>query len=763
MRKVILVLILIIAVTNSWAQNQKTESFYFSATSLNRVLIEIEKKFEVKYSFVDSIVKYKNVSLPLKKYTLYQLNDAIGFQTSLNIVKIDNRYYSIYKKEETIQTEHLDEIIIEGFLSKGIKKINQNIIITPQKVGVLPGVTDSDVLLALQQLPGVKSPNETATGLYIRGGTSDQNLVLWDGIRMYHPGHMFGMISGFNPNAVQSTTFHNKATNPKFGERISSTIEIKTSDSISNKLKTNSGLNGLNADFFLQSPIYINKLGVTLSLRKSYTEIEQTMTFNSLAEKVFQNTNFNKFNSNNQFQFYDFSAKMIYNLDKNTQISFTSVVIDNGLNYKSNSENLEVKNQKMKIFNSGFGLNWNQKYSSKLTQKALFYYSAYTLDYEKNQEFADNEFEQFNKLNRVTDSGVELNFVFAFSDILKFDFGSQFSGNDISHSYVSKNQNFQITLDQKHLYNITHSNYAFLKYNFPKWNIQIGTRNNYYHQLKRNNLEPRIFIQNNITPNFTGQISFEKKSQIVSQVRESVINDLSLENYVWLLSDNSKYPIQKGTQYTLGFTYKMNSWLLDVDTYYKTIDGVTSFTFGFLNPSDLEIHEGKGFTKGVDVLLQKSGISWKAWLTYTYQDSQNKYEGVNGNNYFPTNSDITHSFSSSFHKTWGNYSFALGWFLHTGKPYSLLNTSNQIKSYNSERLPIYNRLDISGDYQFYNKKTIAAKVGFSILNVYNQHSILSKEYEKKFTDLNSSSTSNIKTQDYYTLGFTPNLFLRFNF
>ena len=103
MRKVILVLILIIAVTNSWAQNQKTESFYFSATSLNRVLIEIEKKFEVKYSFVDSIVKYKNVSLPLKKYTLNQLNDAIGFQTSLNIVKIDNRYYSIYKKEDKEQ------------------------------------------------------------------------------------------------------------------------------------------------------------------------------------------------------------------------------------------------------------------------------------------------------------------------------------------------------------------------------------------------------------------------------------------------------------------------------------------------------------------------------------------------------------------------------------------------------------------------------------------------------------------------------------
>ena len=422
MRKAILLLILIIVVPNSLAQKQKMESFHFSATNLNQVLIEIENKFDVKYSFVDSIVKFKKVSLPLKKYDLNQLNEAISFQTSLNIVKIDNRYYSIYKKEDVIQTEHLDEIIIEGFLSKGIKKINQNIIITPQKVGVLPGVTDSDVLLALQQLPGVKSPNETATGLYIRGGTSDQNLVLWDGIRMYHPGHLFGMISGFNPNAVQSTTFHNKATNPKFGERISSTIEIKMSDSISNKLNINAGLNGLNADIFLQTPIYKNKLGVILSFRKSYTEIGQTMTFNSLAEKVFQNTNFSKFNSENQFQFYDFSAKLIYNLHKSTQISLTTVVIDNGLNYISDNANLEVKNQKMKIFNSGFGLNWNQKYSSKLTQNALVYYSAYTLDYEKNRVFPNTEFEQFNKLNRVTDSGVELNFVYAFSDILKLDF-----------------------------------------------------------------------------------------------------------------------------------------------------------------------------------------------------------------------------------------------------------------------------------------------------------------------------------------------------
>ena len=145
----------------------------------------------------------------------------------------------------------------------------------------------------------------------------------------------------------------------------------------------------------------------------------------------------------------------------------------------------------------------------------------------------------------------------------------------------------------------------------PKWNIQVGARNNYYLQLKRNNLEPRIFIQNKINTHFTGQISFEKKSQIVSQVRESVINDLSLENYVWLLSDNSNYPIQNGNQYTLGFTYKKNSWILDIDTYYKTIDGITSLTFGFLNPTDLEVHIG---WIGLLLLFQKGHLALEGGL-----------------------------------------------------------------------------------------------------------------------------------------------------
>ena len=249
----------------------------------------------------------------------------------------------------------------------------------------------------------------------------------------------------------------------------------------------------------------------------------------------------------------------------------------------------------------------------------------------------------------------------------------------------------------------------------------------------------------------------------MSQVRESAANDLSLENYVWILADDENYPIQKADQFTFGMIYKKGSWLLDADFYYKKIAGVTSLTFGFLNQLDPLVRKGDGFTKGIDFLIQKSTPSWRAWLTYTYQDSQNRYTGINGDRYFPINGDITHAVSASFHKKWKSFTVAMGWFWHTGKPYSLLNTESQIVVFNKERLPVYHRLDLSAAYQFYNKKSWSGKVGLSVLNAYNQQTVISREYEREYSSISDVVNSNYTVQDYYSTGITPNVFIRVNF
>lgn len=763
MRYFLSLLLLVLIAPVSWSQKTEQYAMEYSTTALEKVLEEVEKKFDIKYSYVDSIVVDKKLSLPFQNYSLQQLHAAIQKQTFLKIVQIDQRYYSIYDAELPLKEAVLQEVLVSGFLTKGINKVGQKITVSPQKMEALPGVTDADVLASLQQLPGVKSPNETASGLHIRGGTADQNLILWDGIRMYHPGHLFGMISGFNPNVTQSVNYYNKGTSPKYGERIASVIAMESSDKITKETKGTVGLNALNADAYFQIPLVKNKLGLQIAGRKSYTEQWQTPTFTALATKVFQNTNFKNFNRENRFEFEDYSAKLNFKLSDKTDLSVETIRIENDLNFNSSTGNTSTVNQTMAIINQGYSGHWKQRYSEKLTQKMNLYYSNYTFDYDKKQLFSATTFESYRKLNRITDSGLEWNLNYDWNQNLSFEVGYQYAGNAISHSFTSATQGIKVDLDQRQGFTTTHSGFGNANYALPTWNFQIGTRYNYFSKSKLNTLEPRIFIQKNLSDGFLLQFTYEKKSQIVSQVRESVSNDLSLENYVWIVADNHQYPIQKAQQYSAGFLYKVNSWLMDVDSYYKTITGITSLTFGFLHQYDSALHKGVGYTKGLDVLIQKSAPTWKAWLTYTFQDSQNKYDGINGNRYFAINSDSKHAFNLSFSKKWKHYSIAMGWFWHTGRPYSLLNASNTIASFNTERLPAYHRLDFSGAYQFQFQKSWTGKVGIAVYNAYNQHTVISKEYERQYSSLASIIQSKYVIKEYYSLGFTPNVFVRVAF
>ncbi|MCF6129951.1 TonB-dependent receptor plug domain-containing protein [Flavobacterium sp. AS60] len=764
MKKLMLLAFFLCWLQFSWSQKKK--SFFYADAKLTKVLSDVEEAFDVKYSYVDSLVIPQRFSLPKKLYALDEINNEIEKQSTLKIIRINERFYSL-NKTETNETDSsitlLKEVIVEEFLAKGIQKTNQHYSIFPQKVQTLPGITDADILQSLQQLPGVKSPNETATGLYIRGGTSDQNLILMDGIRLYHPGHLFGMISSINPNVEQTVDYYNKAVNPRFGERVSGIIDIKSTDKISDKLKINAGINALNADVYLKSPLIKDKLGLQFSARKSYTEWLQSPTFNQLERKVFQNTDFKGFDNDNQFQFYDYSAKLNFKPNPKTEISLSGLVIKNNLDYKSTIKTDSISNQRMNIENYGFSLNWTQKYTPKFKQQTLIYYSLYSFDYLKKKDYDINKFEAFKKLNRVVDSGAELRFGYQMNEQSNLDFGYQVFGNDISHLFNSYNQDVGIDLGLRHLYNVTHAGYVHYQSDFGSWNIQPGLRYNFYSQIKASSFEPRLMLQKKLSKSLIWQVSCERRSQILSQVRENAANDLSLENYVWILSDNGEYPIQKANQFASGIIFKKNNWLLDVDAYYKNITGITSYTLGFLGQNDNDIHHGKGFTKGVDVLLQKSHNSWRAWMTYTYQDSQNKFEALNDGNYFSSNADIKHNFTIALNKKWKNFLFTTGWFWHSGKPFSTVNNSGEITSYNSERLPDYHRLDISASYQFQNQKKNFFKVGVSVYNVYNHSDLISKEFERKYASLSDFITPRYTMQNYYTLGIMPNVFFRVNF
>jgi len=170
---------------------------------------------------------------------------------------------------------------------------------------------EPDVLLSLKSLSGITSRNESVSYLNVRGGTHDQNLILWDGIKMYHTSHFFGMISAFNPYMTKKVKLIKNGTSSKFGDGVSSLIDMQTNDSIVSDFKAEVGLNLINTDAIIESPLSQNS-SVEFSFRKSINSLWESPTYDRYFDKTFQNTEVTNQDSqvsqqNNDFSFYDSS------------------------------------------------------------------------------------------------------------------------------------------------------------------------------------------------------------------------------------------------------------------------------------------------------------------------------------------------------------------------------------------------------------------------------------------------------------------------
>jgi len=774
MAKVICILFLFIPFYGISQDSSVEKSFEFDNIPLKEVLVIVEDTFDVKFSYLDELIKVYSITIDQDDYTLKQILTTIKDITGLEFSEINSRYFAIYKSVENESKsidEAIDEVLINGYLTSGIIKNNNNsFTIKPHKLSVLPGLTEPDVLQTIQKLPGVISPNETATGLHVRGGTPDQNLILWDGIKMYHNGHLFGMISGFNPNIRQEIQFFNKGTNPKYGDRISSVIAINTDNKINNKAEASLGINALSADVYFKTPLVKDKLNIQVSGRRSFTDIYESYTFDKLSDKVFQNTKVaNTDNTNNIFYYQDYNAKINYQFSADNYFSLSSILIDNNMDHLFKDLDAKISyNDKLKIKNSGYSFNWFKQWNPNFSHEISTYYSNYKLNYDFNTSYPDSNFELFTKRNFILDSGFSLAAKYQVNDYFSLDNGYQYTANDVSHAFISENPDLSFVLDTKSAFIQTHSLYSAIHYKPGVfWDLSGGLRVNYYSELNEIVYEPRLQISMNFSNKFKASITGEVRNQTISQIKETVTSDLSLENQLWILSDNDEFPIINAKQATLGLTYKHNKWTIDVDSYYKFTKGLTSLTLGFLNVTDPNIHQGENYANGVEIYVKKDMDQLKAWFTYAYNNTLVEYEEIRDEEYFPFNSEIKHALNLSMSYDIKSFQVALGWNWRTGKPYTsatnLVVDDTVVINYdelNAERLPNYHRLDISSTYSFdiSKKRLIKAKFGASIYNVYNQKNLLNREYVDTtiFGD-------DIQVRDRYSLQFNPNMFLRVYF
>ncbi|MFD2916001.1 TonB-dependent receptor domain-containing protein [Psychroserpens luteus] len=756
--------ILLILPFLAFSQEEAKFFIFFNNTNLDDAFEKIENVYDVRFSYQNDGITGLKITLKNKERTLIQLLEELKNETRLDFEVIANRYIIVNKFKNEVTLHQLDKVIVNSYLTKGISKNrNTSYQINPASLGILPGLTEPDVLESIQMLPGVVSPNETASGFLVRGGKMDQNRIIWDGINMYHKGHLFGMISPFNPNATKKVTFINKGSNPRYGERVSSVISMTTTSKIDNEFKAQLGFNGISGDAYIEAPIIKDKLAVQASVRSSYTNTYQSFTFDKLADKVFENTKIRRGdNPNNSFDFLDYNIKLNYKPNANNNIFASIISIDNTLDYAlDNAETNETFNDRMSIKNTGYGLGWTTIWNTNLKQHTSAYFSEYKLNYNFITSENDTQTSDFEKRNIIFDSGISTEFNLEINENNSSTFGYQYVLKDVAYAFLNTT-NLQFILDEDKTVVQTHSFYGNYVYNNLKlFDVEVGARATYFEELEAFRIEPRLLVYKNVFKNVKLQISAEIKNQIISEIDETVISDLSLENRVWRLANGDEFPIINGKQISAGFIYTNNGWTVDIDNYYKTLDHITALSLGFLNPENSNFNMGEQNIYGIDLFLRKRFNGFNTWLSYSFNNSKSKYDTLNDDNYFRSTSNVRHAFLTSLSYKISDFQVALGWRWQTGKPYTESTVGDDGLEFNNgintKRLPDYHRLDFSSTYKFKFSKDskLRAKVGLSIRNVYNKTNFISREYRG-----NNDFDNEIETIDKFSIGFTPNMMFR---
>ncbi|MDC0007145.1 TonB-dependent receptor, partial [Winogradskyella sp.] len=348
--RLILCLLLTAFYNLAYCQNKE------EAKPLSKILLNLEERYNVKFSFEPATIEGKSTNLLYPELSLKQALDQLRLTTNLTFTVLDKRFIAITKSKTPLdKIQRLDEIVISNYLTKGLSKtVNGTVAINTTTFTILPGLIEPDVLQIIQKIPGVTSVDERISNINVRGGTNDQNLILFEGIKMYQSGHFFGLISAFNPYLTEEVTVSKNGTSSKYGDGVSSMISIKNSDVIDKKAKSGVGFNLLSVDGFTKIPLS-KKTELQLSARRSFTDVLVSQTYDSYFDRIFRDSELNTTNNLNtllsldeRFLFYDFNAKFLYDINASSKLRVNVLNVYNSLDYNqifTTSENNFQENQ----------------------------------------------------------------------------------------------------------------------------------------------------------------------------------------------------------------------------------------------------------------------------------------------------------------------------------------------------------------------------------------------------------------------------------
>jgi hypothetical protein len=661
------------------------------------------------------------------------------------------------------QQQQLPEIVLYDYLIRGVDQLNDGSYqIDFSRFSILPGLTETDVLQSVQALPGIQSINETVSDINIRGGTNDQNLLLWDDIKMYQSGHFFGLISMFNPMITKNVSLRKNGTPSAYTDGVSGTIAMETDDALTKQLVGSLGINFIDFSGFVDTPLG-KRSSLQLAARKAISEFVETPTYSEYFSRISQDTEVetnaaNIVNSDQTFDFYDASLRWLWHPTDKDQVRVNFIHTSNTLEFNENSvvNSADVRRESSLTQNTvGAGLqyrrNWSQTFKTTL--------HLYNTDYELRAVNANIQNDQrFLQENKVSETGARFTTAYSINDWLHWTNGYQFIETKVTNLDDVDNPIF-IRLNGDVLR--IHSGFTELGYSSKNRSTtaRAGLRANYLGKFRRWLWEPRISLNQRFLKWMSLQILGEFKHQNTSQIINFQNDFLGIEKRRWQLSNDADVPIIESRQASVGLSFNKDGLLLNAVGYIKEVEGITAQSQGFQNQYEFQKAVGSYKASGIDLIVRKQFKGASTWLSYSYLNADYTFDSFSEES-FPSNYDITHAVSLGGSYEIGQLKIAAGWNWHSGRPATAIDTANPIVNNeinygpsNSERLPDYSRVDLSAIYQFSLNRKSKAQLGFSIWNLLDRENYINNYYR-------TNEAGGVREFLQPSLGLTPNMVLR---
>ncbi|MGF1923915.1 MAG: TonB-dependent receptor, partial [Bacteroidia bacterium] len=679
----------------------------------------------------------------------------------------------------------LNEVVVQGKKGESVmttdKRRVSTLQISPTKLDELPNIGERDILRSFQLMPGISGSNESSSGAYVRGGTPDQNLVLFDGFTVYQVDHLYGFFSAFNSNSVKDVTMYKGGFSSKYGGRLSSVTDIIGKEGNNQESIMGGDISLLSANLYLERPIN-DKSTLLLAYRRSYEGPLYNKIFNKFNASTTTTTSgpaggggfggpggggppgggggggFAQTVTTPASAFYDLNAKYTYSPDQKNKFSWS---IYQGNDNLDNSKIIELPSfissggnitntDKTTYGNLGSSLKWSRRWNPKLYSNTLASYSTYHSDRDNSNnitvtdtlgaqiEIKNGTFEK----NRLNDFSLKSDWEYQAASRAKVLFGLYGSSQDVSYEY---SQNDTSKLIDEHTKAGIGGIYGEIELS-PTERLQLkpGIRSTYYTQTGKVYFEPRLSGSYTLTDKLTLKASTGKFYQFTNRViREDI---LSGSRDFWVLANGSSIPVSSANHFIAGFSYEQDQFLIDVEGYYKTLNNLSEYSQRQVGNRrtgiTLEEHfyNGSGYTKGIEFLIQKTKGRFTGWVSYTLAEAKNDFQAYGGE--FAASQDTRHEFKSVNMYHYGRWTFSATWIYATGKPYTAPLTSYTINDYsgnpktfltisdkNGLRMPSYHRLDFSVLYDLLKiDSRKVGSVGFSLFNAYNRGNVWYQQY-----------------------------------